>query len=293
LLAKELSDQTTIAKILVPEVKPETPAAAVAADVDGSTELKPELPDDTTDQITAPTNQTLAIAADDFKPLAESQEKTLRKARLLSPKAEAELNRIENQPTPDVATDPTLAASDPNSPEASSPQPTVDPEEVKAGLRKAIELAPKAVVEMEAAVKQLLKKDGAAAGTHAEEARRILAEIQQAQPKNEDQDQKNNDQDQDQKKKEEQENRDQKDEEQKKDSDKKEQPDEEKSDEEKSGEEKDEKQTGKEQPKPQQVSQDRIEEALRAVRERQQEKRERDQETRLRIIGPATVDKDW
>jgi len=283
----------------VPEAKPETPAAAVAADVDDNTELQPELPDDTTDQITAPTNQTLAIAADDFKPLAESQEKTLRKARLLSPKAEAELNRIENQPTPDVATDPTLTASDPNSPEASSSQPTVDPEEVKAGLRKAIELAPKAVVEMEAAVKQLLKKDGAAAGTHAEEARRILEEIQQAQPKNEDQDQKNKDQDQPKENKEQQENKDQKgdeqkkDEEQKKDSDKKSQPDEGKSDEKKSGEEKDEKQTGKEQPKPHQVSQDRIEEALRAVRERQQEKRERDQETRLRIIGPATVDKDW
>ena len=41
------------------------------------------------------------------------------------------------------------------------------------------------------------------------------------------------------------------------------------------------------------MSPDRIEDALRKVRERQQEKRERDREMRARIIGRTPVEKDW
>lgn len=301
LLVKELADQTTIAKTLTPEATPEVPSDTDADEIENKIDLSPESQNDTDDQSTAPANQKLAIGDDDFKQLAESQEKALRKARLLSPKAEAELSRVESQPAAEPATDPSTATNDPNSPAQPS---TIDPEEVKAGLRKAIELAPTAVVAMESAVKQLQKKDRAVAGTHAEEARRILEEIQQAQPKNKQQDQDQQEKNQDQEKKDKQENKDQKhneqqkDDEQKKDGDEKKQSDEEKSDEKKDGEEEkdgkeSEKQPEKEQPEPQQVSKDRIEEALRKVRERQQEKRERDQQTRMRIIGPAPVDKDW
>ncbi len=297
LLVKELADQTTITKTLTPKTKPEAPSDTDAdeVEVENKIDLSPESQNDAGDQYTAPAAQKLAIGDDDFKQLTESQEKTLRKARLLSPKAEAELSRVESQPAAEPATDPTTTTNDPNSPAQPS---TIDPEEVKAGLRKAIELAPTAVVAMESAIKQLQKKDRPAAGTHAEEARRILEEIQRAQPKNKHQDQDQKEKNQDQEKKDKQESKDQKDDEQQKDGDEKKQSDEEKSDEKKDGgEEKDgkesEKPSEKEQPKPQQVSKDRIEEALRKVRERQQEKRERDQQTRMRIIGPAPVDKDW
>ena len=297
LLAKELADQTTITKSLTPETKPEAPSDTDADEIENKLDLSPESQNDAEVQYTAPANQTLAIGDDDFKQLTESQEKILRKARLLSPKAEAELSRVESQPTAEPATDPTTTTNDPNSPAQPS---TIDPEEVKAGLRKAIELAPAAVVAMESAVKQLKKKDRAAAVTHAEEARRILEEIQQAQPRNkqQDQDQDQNEKNQDQENKDKQESKDQEEDERQKDGDEEKPSNEEKSDEKKSDkEEKDgkqaEQQPEEKQPKPQQVSKDRIDEALRKVRERQQEKRERDQQTRLRVIGPAPVDKDW
>jgi Ca-activated chloride channel family protein len=41
------------------------------------------------------------------------------------------------------------------------------------------------------------------------------------------------------------------------------------------------------------VSRDQIEEALRKVRERQQEKRERDRKMKARVFGRAPVEKDW
>ena len=63
------------------------------------------------------------------------------------------------------------------------------PQQIKAGYQKAIELAPRAVEQMEQAVKSLKQKDPQAAYQPAEEARKILEEIQKAQPK-QDQDQK-------------------------------------------------------------------------------------------------------
>jgi len=261
LLAKELTDQTTIAKTLLPEVQDDAPET-----------------DENRDTVEQKTAKPLVLADEAIELVAASQEKTLRKARLLVPKAEAELSRSESQPTPEPTSDPVD--------QTTLPEETVDPEQVKAGLQKALELAPKAVAAMEAAVEKLHKKDSAAAGTHAEEARRILEEIQQAQPKTQQPDQQDEEKSQDQKEQDEKEQ----------DGDEK-KPEEDKSNEKESGEEQDkkqdEKQPGEEQPEQQQVSKDRIEEALRKVRERQQEKRERDQEARLRMIGPATVDKDW
>jgi hypothetical protein len=41
------------------------------------------------------------------------------------------------------------------------------------------------------------------------------------------------------------------------------------------------------------MSQDRIEEALRKVREREAEKRERDRQMKARAYGRPSVEKDW
>ena len=54
----------------------------------------------------------------------------------------------------------------------------------------------------------------------------------------------------------------------------------------------DEQKQDQKQPQPQ-VSRDRIEEALRKVRERQQEKRERDRMMKARVFGRVPVEKDW
>src|SRR5262249_7884099 len=108
---------------------------------------------------------------------------------------------------------------------ATAPKP-VDPKEVRAGYQKAIELGPKAVEQMERVLKSLKQKEPQAAYPPAEEARKILEEIQKAQPKQDQQDQKKQEQDkknenQDQKKQDQkdQQNRD----EQKKDQQKKDQ----------------------------------------------------------------------
>jgi Ca-activated chloride channel family protein len=232
--------------------------------------------------------------------LLKSQRTVLRKARLLAPKADAELSRLESQPTA-PADDNTTGAKDATSeqndaaPAATGP----DPEAMKAGYRKAIELAPTAVHEMEAAIDQLTKKDDATAGRHAEEARRILEEIQQAQPRQESED----DQQKDDQQKDEQNKDDQQpdDESKKQDSEKKDSKDgKSKADEKSKNENKDKKSDQKQKSaddqkseQPQQISQDRVEDALRRVRERQQQKRERDREARARVTGRATVEKDW
>ena len=312
LLAKELSDQTAIAETLGPASDRTESTDSAPTDPENVTpgSDKPEaLRLDPTEETTAGQHSASlpqrAIDNDDLASLAESQDRTLRKARLLAPKAEAELSRMESMPAPEAATDsltpavgnhanPVVQApADPNDRQSPvAPQNQGDPEEVKAGYRKAMELAPKAVREMKAALERLQKNDRVAAAPHAEEARRILEEIQQAQPKNE------------------QENQDQKNDEQKKDGDKDQKQDEEKPDEQKSKQKKDDKsedqkkdgkdgekseenKKSQEKQQPQQVSQDRIEEALRKVRERQQEKRERDRETRARVLGRSPVDKDW
>ena len=266
LLAKELSDQTTIAKTLGMDF----PKDAPGTDGTGPAAAKP-----------------LLFSNEEVNALSKAQEKSLRKAKLLAPKAEAELDRVESerQPQADV---PSSATTSPSPPPA-------DPELVKAGLRKAIELGPKAVEAMEATVQTLKAKNFASAVEHAEEARRILEEMQQAQPKSE---QENKDQE----KKEQEENKDQsKDNEQNKDDEQPSQdekkpeqkkPEQKKPDDQKDGS-KDEMLNQEKQSAPKRIAQDRIEEALRKVREREQEKRERDREFRMRIIGQAPVDKDW
>ena len=275
LLAKELIAQTQIAKKLSP------PAASVSDEArkiegDDSLEIPP---------------QSLEVNDSEWTELLEQQERALRKTRLLAPKAEFELTQVESQPKADEdATDTTTGEADPAAQK-------VDPEAIKAGFQKAIELAPKAVDEMELAVKQVGKRDSMQAAIHAEEARRILQEIQDAQPKNPQQDQQDQNKDENKDQQQDQNKEEKKDGEDKDPKDQKDQPDEQnmdkKEDKDKGDEKKEDKdKKGEQRPEPK-VSQDRIEEALRRVREREQEKRERDRELKARVLGRVPVDKDW
>ena len=299
LLDKELAEQTNIAKQLTPDSLNEQPKDKASDEEPTSTDADNNKPSD--EPIVQP--QLLPVDEKDLAELLAKQEKALRKTQLLSPKAESELQQVESQPKPDEAENNDATGSDPTAQSDSSvaAPPKVDPEAIKAGYRKAIELAPKAVQEMESAVKQLGNRDRERAATHAAEARRILQEIQDAQPKQPPQDQKDQDQSKDQneqQKKEEgekkNEDKDQQKQEPKGEQEKPKDENQEQKKDEKSGEE-DKKEEGKKEEKRQEpkVSQNRIEEALRRVREREQEKRERDRELKARVIGRVPVDKDW
>jgi Ca-activated chloride channel family protein len=283
LLARELSDQSSITKSLSPNASGEEQPAEAQNEKHDSTGIG-NLTAPLDEPLTEPKSQTqnkvkdspqLETANADLIQLEEQQTRTLNRARMLAPKAEAELQRLESMPPPQAPAD----ENAPQDPAAGAQPQQVDPEQIKEGYRKAIELAPHAVEQMEAAVKAIRQKDRQSAGQRAEEARKILEEIQQAQPKNQQQ--------QDQQKNDEQnQNQDDKSEDQKKDEQKKD----DKKDEQQSQDE----QKKQEQKKPQpQVSQDRIEDALRKVRERQQEKRERDKKFKGQFLGKAPVDKDW
>ena len=281
LLAKELAEQTQIVKQISPATAPEEDSKIDPAN---ESENQP---------------QTLDASENEWPQLLAKQERALRKTRLLEPKAEFELAQVESQPKADETTiDMPPVDLDPATPTA----PKVDPEAIKAGYQKALELAPKAVEQMESAVKQIGNRDRSKVAIHAEEARRILQEIQDAQPKNPQQDQQdqnkdeNKEQQQDQNKedKKDGENKDPKDEKDKQQDQKKDKQDDKKQDDKKQGDdekkEKEEKGEPRQEPK---VSQDRIEEALRRVREREQEKRERDRILKARVLGRVPVDKDW
>ena len=279
LLARDLADQTLIAQTIAP--------ASTADAKSGSDEPSGEK-DPHREKAEPPAKgpvvgsgpAALRTESEELAPLTEIQERTLRRTQLLKLKAEAELARPEPPP-------PSSAGPSGAGPATSQP---IDPEQTKAGYQKAIELAPRAVESMEQAVKSLKQNDPPAAYTPADEARKILEEIQKAQPKKDQQDQdkknedqKKKDQKDQQKKQEPKKNDAEKKDQQKKDQEQKKQEEPKKSDEQK----KDEKQR---QP---QVSNDRIEDALRKVRERQQEKHERDRVMKARVFGKVPVEKDW
>jgi hypothetical protein len=231
----------------------------------------------------------------------KAQEQTLKKSRLLAPKAQAELERFEKQPTPPAGPMPPPKVGSPDD-QKSNPQTEApkqpDPEQVKAGYRKAVELAPKAVEQMEAVIQALHRKDLSTAALKAEEARKTLEEIQQAQPRNEDQ--QKQDQQQDQQKKDQQDQKDQQSQDdqkeksdQSKDKQSEEQQKDQKDQEQKDQQKQDPQQNQQSQQQPGQLSPDRIEEALRKVRERQQAKRERDRKLKVQVFGRVPVDKDW
>jgi Ca-activated chloride channel family protein len=307
LLSKELESQTKLVNDLESMVSPATQAETSSEQVEAPEQVE------ALEQV----NET------DLSQEAREQQKILMKAMLLAPKAEAELQQMENQSA--VEAPPETAVLETAMPETTEPETTepettepeadandtkandapakVDPEEIKKGLRLAVELAPKAVEQMESSMQELKKKNRNEAKGFAEEARRILKEIADAQPKdpNQKKDQDQNQQDQ-QDKKNDQENQDENknDQQDSKDQDKKSEQD--KNDKDKDKNEKDQQDKEKDknqndksgkQPKPNEVSQDRLEEALRKVKEREQEKRERDRELKARILGRSPVEKDW
>lgn len=294
LLAKELAEQTAIAGSMKPKAeKPENAETAGAKDNPVTVVPKEEPSDDVqVNETSKQPAQPLQIADDQLPQLKKDQERTLRKTRLLAPKAEMELQQLESTPQPQDAAEPT--APDTTAQEATAPK-KIDPEQIKAGLRKAIELAPKAVTEMESALESLNQKDLQKASLAAEEARRILEEIQQAQPKDE---QKQDEQKQDQQNEQKKQQEDQKKNEDQKDPSKEnkseDQKNEDKQDKSKDENQSDEKKSPQQQNEnKQQLSKERLAEALRKVRERQQEKQERDRQIRAQILGRAPVDKDW
>ena len=215
--------------------------------------------------------------------LRNRRSERIRRTQLLRLKAEAELDRLEKTPpidatrrrgrfaNPAPTTRPTRRAGD------SKPKP-VDPEEIKAGYRKAIDLAPQAVDQMQVAAKFLKEKDRRAAYSPAEEARKILEEIQKSQPKNEPpQDRKRT-----RKKRRRTRSRTEKAKKQRRNASKKQNREGSRT-ESRPEEESD----PRSQDKPQQVLARSDRRALRKVRERQQEKRDRDRKMKARVMGRA------
>jgi hypothetical protein len=272
LLSKELEAQTKFVNDLEPLVSSQA-----------STELSTEQ-----NELPHP------VLEADLSKEAQEQQRILMKAMLLAPKAEAELNQMESQPTAEIPSETALPEA-----EANDAPAKVDPEEIKKGLRLAVELAPKAVEQMESSVQELKKKNRNEAKGFSEEAKRILKEISDAQPKdpNQQKDKDQNQQNQEEKKNDEQEPKEQ---DKKSEQDKNDKDNQDKDKDKDNDKENDKSQENKDQndksgipPKPNEVSKDRMEEALRKVKEREQEKRERDRELKARILGRSPVEKDW
>ena len=245
LLKRELVDQSIIAGALAPE-EPEKQDDAEEPDKDESEKKE-----------TPPKEEPKYPEFDDeqLASMAELQETVGRRAMILGLKADQELKQLEQAPVPQ--------------PQPQPGQPTPpgqpDPEKLKEGFRKAIELAPKAAEKMAAAAKALREKQPVKAHPDAEEAKKILEEIEEAFK----QDQQQQDQ-----QKQNQEN--QKDEQQKQDEDQKKE------------------QQKKQQQKKQEMSRDRMEAMLRKVREREKLKEKYDKKVKAYLMGPGNkVEKDW
>ncbi len=307
LLARDLADQTQIARSLEPGASSDSKSTDDKPDDindphPGRDGAPPDVPlgegrrdgePQPSPDVSASAGPPSIATEDDTAQLADAEERTRRRTQLLKLKAEGELERLKRSPSADappaLSEEKTTKSEEDDGSDADAAQPKpVDPEEIKAGYEKAIKLAPKAVEQMEAALKSLKQKDRQSAYPPAEEARKILEEILKSQPKQEPPEQKQKDQDknndeqnqpkQDDEKKDQQ-NQDQ----QKKDEEQKKQQEQNKSD---------QKKQDQKRPQPQ-VSRDQIEEALRKVRERQQEKHERDRKLKARVSGKPPVEKDW
>jgi Ca-activated chloride channel family protein len=229
LLARDLADQTSIARSLEPG--------------------------------------TGTAGTEDLTPLAEAQERTWRRTQLLKLKAEAKRARLQEPPS---------GGAEPRGGAA-------DPKQVDAGYQKAIELAPRAAGAMERAAKPLRRQDRPAAYPPADEARQILEEIQKAQPRNESKEP-------DPKEKEDPPKQDQ--EQKKEESDRAQQPEPKSKQDPRPSDPSDATKKEARPPEPL-ASRDQVEAALRKVRERQQEKRERDRVMKARVSGRVPVEKDW
>ncbi len=288
LLAKDLADQTVIARVLKPgdsEPLDSQEGNHNSGDTNHASSVNQNAPQPQTPS-SVDDSQRREIADDVLAKLEEVESKTLKRTRLLIPKAQSELNQMESAASNQDPGAENKDIKDDLKDAANGQIQTEETQAAKEGYLKAIELGPQAVGEMESAIKSMKGKDLPNAAAHAEEARRILEEIQKAQPKNE--------QKQDQNKQDQEKNEDQKKEDQKQGDDKKD--DQQKSNDQKQDQNKSDDQNPKKQDQQKQqaqASQDRIEDALRKVRERQQEKRERDRKLKGQFLGRVPVDKDW
>ncbi|MGD0088774.1 MAG: VWA domain-containing protein [Planctomycetota bacterium] len=270
-LARDLAEQTRIVHTLKPETDEEEAAkegaAGQKAEEKAPDKKMAEKKAEDKDKTAAASGEKL-LSDEESVELAEEQGHTGRRTVLLKLKAEQELKHAEQMPAGQPQPAPPVQQPGPKSSQDDDKKPAqppaqLDPEKIKAGLRKAVELAPKAAEKMSAAAGSLRDKKAEEAYPNAEEARKILDEIAKAQPKQENKDQKKD-----------QEKKDQKKDEEKKDEQKK---DEQKKDE-----------------KKEQLSRDQIEAALRKVREREKQKHERDKELKARLLQyDRSVEKDW
>ena len=195
LLARDLADQTLIARSLATS----SSANANSASSQTSGENHP-LQSDTGPAGKAsspgPGHSSLGTESEHLAPLTETQERTIRRTQLLKLKAEGELARLE-KPGPTTTQgreqDSATRKSDPPDAKTAKPQ-SVDPKQLKEGYQQAFKLAPRAIEQMERAINALKQKNPQAAYPPAEEARKILEEIQKAQPRNDQQDKQKQDQ---------------------------------------------------------------------------------------------------
>ena len=182
LLARDLADQTRITRSLAPEssADPKAGTDEPAGDSNphgGNTKSASKAPS------AAAAHPALSTEKEDLAPLTEIQQRTLRRTQLLKLKAEAELTRLEKSPPQGAGQGAESSSGKDEPPDAGAGKPKpVDPKLLKAGFQKAIELAPRAVEQMQQAVKSLNQKVPRAAYAPAEQARKILEEIQKAQP---------------------------------------------------------------------------------------------------------------
>ena len=296
LLARDLADQTQIAGALHGATAPESKGEDEKAADKKEREREKSAPGSESAQASGGP-PVLGADNEDLARLAETQERTERRTQLLKLKAEAELARLKEQPAavaPAEAEKPSAGKDSSKDAPDEKPKP-VDPEKIKAGYQKAIELAPKAAGQMERAAKVARAKGPRRRLTHRLRRRgRFLRKFRKRSRRRSSrnrirrtrkrkktssrskirktrQTQKKQDQKDQDKKKDEQQKQDQKDEEKKKDEQQKkdqEKKDQEKKDQQKKDQEKkkqeDQSSSGEDkQERKQQMSRDQIEEALR------------------------------
>ena len=302
LLAHELADQTSIVEELKPPDEPKKADDPFSKAFDWFKNMLPKTAEAKDNAAHAANAAAPAPAPGENKPpakvevkpaigaeWADLQEKTARRGLMLKPKAEMELQQAEKMPP-----QPPAQAPAPPSPGTEAKPAAPDPEKIKAGLKKAIELSPKAVEHMDLSGKALRKSQPDAAYPDAEEARKILDEILKAQPRIEQKKQEQDKKDQqkkDQEKKEQEKKDQEKKDSEKKDQDQKKDKDQQDKDKKDSDKDKGEKKEQDKEKKP--MSKEQAEAMLRKVREREQDHRNKKEAERIRGMGGMTVDKDW
>ena len=197
LLARDLADQTKIAQSLTPSPSAADPKAAAGgtiADKDSKgdeariTRRMPQRP--------VPLMTTLGCETEDLAPLTEVQERTLRRTQLLKLKAEAELERLEKDPARRGREGARLALRKRCDQGRRRCQAETDRSQAgQGGLSKSDRPGPASRDRDGTCGEVAQAEESSAAFPPAEEARKILEEIQKAQPKQDQEDKKKQEED--------------------------------------------------------------------------------------------------